>query len=90
MLLRLIRTDDIQKENRSKLVDLSHRLSEVCSIELTKQIFGKVQLHRNNYIYDFLLRICELLFDNLLRSYTFVEVFRADRFRLRVRRGSQS
>jgi len=68
MVLRLIRTDDIQKENRSKLVDLSHRLSEVRSIELTKQMFGKVQLHRNNYIYDFLLRICELLFDNLLPS----------------------
>lgn len=67
-LLRLIRTDDIQKENRSKLVDLSHRLSEVRSIELTKQVFGKVQLHRNNHIYDFLLRICELLYDNLLPS----------------------
>jgi 5-methylcytosine-specific restriction enzyme subunit McrC len=66
MLLRLIRTDDIHTENRSRLVDLSHRLSEVRSIELTKQMFGKVQLHRNNYIYDFLLRICELLFDNLL------------------------
>jgi 5-methylcytosine-specific restriction enzyme subunit McrC len=63
---RLIRTEDIQKENRSRLVDLLHRLSEVRSIELTKQVFGQVQLHRNNYIYDFLLRICELLFDNLL------------------------
>lgn len=62
----LIRTEDIQKENRSRLIDLLHRLSEVHSIELTKQMFGQVQLHRNNYIYDFLLRVCELLFDNLL------------------------
>lgn len=65
-IIKLIRTEDIQKENRSRLVDLVHRLSEVRSIELTKQMFGQVQLHRNNYIYDFLLRICELLFDNLL------------------------
>jgi 5-methylcytosine-specific restriction enzyme subunit McrC len=63
---KLVRTEDIEKENRSRLVDLLHRLSEVRSIELTKQMFGQVQLHRNNYLYDFLLRICELLFDNLL------------------------
>jgi 5-methylcytosine-specific restriction enzyme subunit McrC len=65
-IAKLVRTEDIQKENRSRLVDLLHRLSEVRSVELTKQMFGKVQLHRNNYIYDFLLRVCELLFDNLL------------------------
>jgi 5-methylcytosine-specific restriction enzyme subunit McrC len=63
---RLIRTDDIEDENRAKLVDLLRRLPEVTSTELTKQLFGKVQLHRNNYIYDFLLRVCELLYDNLL------------------------
>lgn len=63
---KLIRTEDIQKENRLRLIDLSHRLSEVRSTELTKQMLGQVQLHRNNYIYDFLLRVCELLFDNLL------------------------
>lgn len=65
-LARLIRTSGIERENRLKLVDLLHRLPEVRSIELTKQLFGNVQLHRNNYIYDFLLRVCELLFDNLL------------------------
>jgi len=63
---RLIRTDDVEKENRIRLVDLWHRLAEVRHVDLTKQLFGKVQLHRNNYIYDFLLRVCELLFDNLL------------------------
>jgi 5-methylcytosine-specific restriction enzyme subunit McrC len=66
MLARLIRTNAIETENRTKLVDLWQRLREVRSIELTKQAFGNVQLHRNNYIYDFLLRVCELLFDNLL------------------------
>jgi 5-methylcytosine-specific restriction enzyme subunit McrC len=69
MLARLRRTNDIKRENRSKLVDLWQRLPEVRSIKLTKQMFGNVQLHRNNYIYDFLLRTCELLFDNLLPTH---------------------
>jgi 5-methylcytosine-specific restriction enzyme subunit McrC len=63
---RLIRADDIDPKNQAKLIDLRHRLGGVRVIELTKQVFGQVQLHRNNYIYDFLLRVCELLYDNLL------------------------
>ncbi|HET8924278.1 MAG TPA: 5-methylcytosine-specific restriction endonuclease system specificity protein McrC [Candidatus Acidoferrum sp.] len=63
---RLVRTDNIDPKNQAKLTDLRHRLGGVRLIELTKQVFGQVQLHRNNYIYGFLLRVCELLYDNLL------------------------
>jgi len=65
-IAHLIRTEDIEAENRAKLIDLRHRLGGVRLIELTKQMFGQVQLHRNNFVYDFLLRVCELLYDNLL------------------------
>jgi 5-methylcytosine-specific restriction enzyme subunit McrC len=65
-LSRLVRTEDVDRENRAALVDLLRRLPEVAPLELTKQHFGQVQLHRNNHIYDFLLKVCELLFDNLL------------------------
>src|SRR5579859_5467847 len=65
-IARLNRTDGIEEENRAKLTDLLRRLPEISSVDLTKQLFGKVQLHRNNYVYDFLLRVCELVYDNLL------------------------
>lgn len=63
---RLVKTDTLAPALRENLVEHWHRLPEIQVISLSKQAFGKVQLHRNNYIYDFLLRICELLFDNLL------------------------
>jgi 5-methylcytosine-specific restriction enzyme subunit McrC len=63
---RLIKTDTLEPTLREHLQEHWHRLSDIQAISLSKQAFGKVQLHRNNYVYDFLLRICELLFDNLL------------------------
>jgi 5-methylcytosine-specific restriction enzyme subunit McrC len=63
---RLIKTDTLATNLRDQLLEHWRRLPEIHTISLSKQVFGKVQLHRNNYIYDFLLRICELLFDNLL------------------------
>jgi len=65
-LFRLLRTEKVESDNRSAIVDLLRRLPEVASLDLRKQHFGQVQLHRNNHIYDFLLSVCELLFDNLL------------------------
>jgi len=35
---------------------------------LSNSLFGQVQLHRNNQFYDFLLKVCELIYRNLLVS----------------------
>jgi 5-methylcytosine-specific restriction enzyme subunit McrC len=45
-------------------------LSDIPNIQLTNQVFGQVQLHRNNQFYDFLLKVCELIHRNLLVSET--------------------
>ncbi len=45
---------------------LRNRFHEVSEVTLSKPLFRRVQLHRNNHFYAFLLNICELLFDNLL------------------------
>lgn len=65
-LLRLLRTDQLDPMIRERLIAQYHLLAEVRNIELSAQLFGKVQLYRNNYFYDFLLKVCELLFSNLL------------------------
>ena len=48
-----MRTDKISKENAERLAALCRHLPEVRDVELTSQIFGQVQLHRNNQFYDF-------------------------------------
>lgn len=67
---RLMRTDTISKENAEGLAALCRQLSEVKDIELTGQIFGQVELHRNNQFYDFLTKVCALIHYNLLVSET--------------------
>ena len=41
-------------------------MEEVEDITLSKAAFSRVQLYRNNSFYEFLIRICELVYDNLL------------------------
>jgi 5-methylcytosine-specific restriction enzyme subunit McrC len=65
---QLIRTRELATESSEQLVALCRRFSDVRDIELTGRIFGQVQLHRNNQFYDFLLKVCELIFRNLLIS----------------------
>ena len=50
----------------NELIEHWHNMAEVGTVDLSSQVFGKVQLYRNNHLYDFLLRVCELLFVNLL------------------------
>jgi|SRR5467141_1504957 len=65
-LSRLIRADGIDISNREQLVEHWHNMPEVGTVDLSSQVFGKVQLYRNNHLYDFLLKVCELLHVNLL------------------------
>lgn len=67
---RLIRTETISKENAQGLAALCRHLPEVQDVELTSQIFGQVELHRNNQFYDFLMKLCALIHHNLLVSET--------------------
>lgn len=48
------------------LEQLRRLLSDVRAIDLSARVFGQIQLHRNNQFYDFLLKVCELVYRNLL------------------------
>ena len=65
---RLIRAQDLTRESAESLAQLYRIFSEIADIELNGRIFGRVQLHRNNQFYDFLLKVCELIHRNLLVS----------------------
>jgi 5-methylcytosine-specific restriction enzyme subunit McrC len=65
-LARLVKTDGIAKKTRDSLTEHWRRLGGVREVPLSEQLFGQVMLHRDKYIYDFLLKVCRLLFENLL------------------------
>lgn len=62
----LLRTEHLDGEVRVEIVRLLRRLGTVTDMELTRSHFGQVQLHRNNWFYQFPLRVCALIYDNLL------------------------
>jgi 5-methylcytosine-specific restriction enzyme subunit McrC len=69
-LRQMIRVESLDRQLKDRLVGLYRRFHEVDEIELSSSVFGRVQLHRNNAFYDFLLKICELVYENLLASET--------------------
>ena len=67
---RLTRIQGLAVANSEGLVRLCRQFSDIEDIELNSRLFGQVQLHRNNQFYDFLLKVCELIYRNLLVSET--------------------
>jgi 5-methylcytosine-specific restriction enzyme subunit McrC len=65
-MTRLLRTHGLAPDLAGGLAQLCRLLSEVRDIDLTSRHFGRVQLYRNNQFYDFLLKVCELIFRHLL------------------------
>ena len=59
----LIHAPNLSTELRKKLVTVKAQLGGISSIPLTKHAFRKVQLHGNNRVYRFLLKVCELALD---------------------------
>ncbi len=58
----------IKYEVRQELRDVYLRLHQISDINLYKKDFRLIQLNRNNSFYEFLINICEFIFDNLLIS----------------------
>ncbi len=81
---RLIKIKDLDKDLKVQLINIYRRFFEVDEIHLSSNIFGRVVLHRNNYFYDFLLKICRIIFDNILidektGKYAFKDFLREDK-----------
>jgi 5-methylcytosine-specific restriction enzyme subunit McrC len=64
----LITVDSLNKDLKDQLIGLRRRLNRIDDIKLGQRSFSSVHLNRNNSFYDFLLRICEVIYDNLLMT----------------------
>jgi len=63
---RLSRLPELDDGLREDLIGIGRRLHEVKDIRLSSAAFRSVQLHSNIRWYGFLLRVCRLLYENLL------------------------
>lgn len=62
----LLSARELNKDNRAMLADALRRFAWVGDVELSGNLFRRVQLHRNNAFYGFLLDVCALINENLL------------------------
>lgn len=62
----LYNSDSVNADLKKELVSFYRRLKSIDDIELNSSVFSKVVLQSNNSFYDFLLKICRLIYDSLL------------------------
>lgn len=65
---RLLKNSEIDKELKKELKVIYDYFYFIDDITLSDRAFDLVRLNRNNYFYDFLLKICRLLYDNYFIS----------------------
>lgn len=63
---KLIYLKYLDKTYRDELIFLLRRFHHISDIDVSDAHFSRVRLHRNNLFYDFLLKICRLVLDNIL------------------------
>ena len=83
-LSRLLKYKYIDIELKTELQACYTKLFQVDVIQVRPILFSQVSIHRNNSFYDFLVKICRLIFENTSLeqdsgTYTFKEFFGSDK-----------
>ncbi len=81
---KLISLRDLDNSLKDELTLLYRRFPPINDIEIKSQLFRLVRLNRNNFFYDFLLKICEIIHHNLLidektGDYKFLDFLRDEK-----------
>lgn len=64
--LRKLLNSGLHEQNRDRVLRLHQKLDAVADVRIEAHDFRRVQLHRNNAPYEYALRLCELIHDNLM------------------------
>jgi 5-methylcytosine-specific restriction enzyme subunit McrC len=64
----LLSIPELDSANKALLFECLSRLSWVSDVALASNHFRRVQLHRNNAFYGFLIAVCEIIYENILPS----------------------
>jgi len=64
VLRKLTRYSQLDKKLKSEVWDCYHRFQEVEERDVQLHDFKKIRIHRNNYAYDFMMRVSRLIIEN--------------------------
>jgi len=64
--LRALTETPLHPDNAKKVRRLHRKMDAVADVEIALRDFRRVQLHRNNALYEFAMRLCELIHENLM------------------------
>jgi 5-methylcytosine-specific restriction enzyme subunit McrC len=67
---KLLMTKNLKTSLRDELHLLYLKFPPISEIKVTSRHFSKLRFHRNNYHYDFLMKVCQILNENLLIDET--------------------
>ena len=65
-MLRLAAVEELNTDLKGKLTRLVQRIADVGEVDLREDLFRRVQIHRNNADYGFLLDLCRMIARHLL------------------------
>ncbi len=69
-VLRVLNTDGIDTSLRTDLREIASWLAPVSTVTLHASLFHTVKYHRNNRLYGFLIRVCQMIHEELLPKET--------------------
>lgn len=64
-IAKLLQVDTLDSNLKKKLYLLFRKFQTIDSIKVDRKMFSRIQLHQNNYFYDFLLKICGIIHENI-------------------------
>jgi len=63
---KLLRAKNLDNELKDELHRLFIKMPPISEIQIRNSNFKQIRLHRNNYNYDFVLKVCQIINENLL------------------------
>ena len=63
---RLAAVEELNPDLKGKLTRLVHRIADIADVDLRDDLFRRVQVHRNNADYGFILDLCRLITRHLV------------------------
>lgn len=67
---KLLRTKNLDSLIKDELHKIYLKLPPISEIVIRKTMFNQIRLHRNNYHYDFILKVCQIVNENLFIDET--------------------
>jgi 5-methylcytosine-specific restriction enzyme subunit McrC len=62
---KLLRTKNLDSTLRDELHKIYLKFPPISEIVIRKSMYNQIRLHRNNYHYDFILKVCQIVNENL-------------------------